>query len=328
MKWDLSADSISQATTRTTNPAPTQRPQWRTGTALMTSGSAGLTLRPWSAAVERRRLEGPAGDVPLLQDAVIGPVGDDRPQCRSQGVSQLRLFLGNGDAALADLEAGRAHDLEVVAASRDLLVVGGHREVLEVGDGPARLDLLEGVGVLLEGEDVDLGLADGGALVLLGGEDVGLLDRPLLHGHGLAAQVLERVDVLRVALLAEDRRAGPEVVDEVDTLPPPLGSVVHRRHDDVESARAQSEDDAGEIGVVDEPELHPQLGAQGVGNVDVEALGDLGVLLEELDRGVLDVGADPNCARVLNGFGQLLPQVGQATAGLVAPTATTRRQRQ
>src|SRR5438270_6837952 len=114
MKWDLSADAISQATTRRTSAAPTQRPQWRKGTALMTSGSVGLTLRPWSAAVERRRLQGPAGEVPLLQDLVVGAVGDDRLQRRLQRVPQLRLFLRDGDAVLARLETGGPHDLEVV----------------------------------------------------------------------------------------------------------------------------------------------------------------------------------------------------------------------
>src|SRR5438105_1102161 len=193
MKCERSADSMSQAAIRRTTPAPTQRPQWRTGTALMASGSALLTLRPRSAAVERRRLQRPTGDVPLLQDAVVGAVGNDRLERRLQGVAQARLLLWNGDSVLADLEAGCAHDLEVASVPGDLLVVGGDREVLEVGDGPAGLHLLEGVGVLLEGEDVDLRLANGAALVLLGGEDVGFLDCALLHGHGLSAKVLERV---------------------------------------------------------------------------------------------------------------------------------------
>src|SRR5207244_1802050 len=111
----------------------------------MTSGSAELTLWPWSAAVQRCRLQRATGDVPLLQDAVVGAVRDDSPQRTPQRVAQVGLLLGHGDAVLADLEAGRAHDLEVVAAAGDLLVVGRHREVLEVGDRPARLHLLERV---------------------------------------------------------------------------------------------------------------------------------------------------------------------------------------
>src|SRR5581483_2952460 len=90
----------------------------------------------------------------------------------------------------------------------------------------------------------------------------------------------------------EHRAAGPEVVDEVDAPAPAFGSVVHGRHDDVEAARPERADDAGEVGVVDEPHLHAELGAEGLGQVVVEALGRGRVLLEELDRGVLDVGPD------------------------------------
>src|SRR5438034_1383202 len=51
-------------------------------------------------------------------------------------------------------------------------------------------------------------------------------------------------------------------------------------------------DDSREVGVVDERELHAELGAHCLREVVVDTLDLRGAFLEELDRRVLDVGAD------------------------------------
>ena len=117
----------------------------------------------------------------------------------------------------------------------------------EVGDGAAGLQPGLGLGVVVERLDGELALAVLLALVGLVLDDV-VVDGAALDGDLLAAQVVDGLDLLRVALLDEDRDAGGEVVDEVDALADLLALVVqallavlgvrHRGHDDVVAAGA------------------------------------------------------------------------------------------
>src|SRR5207244_10367269 len=100
----------------------------------------GRAHAPLGTTVDRRRLERTGAHVPLGEHLVVATVGDDRPKGVPQGFPQLRLARRNRDAVVADLEAWRAHDLEVLAATRYLLVIGGDREVLQVGHGPPDID--------------------------------------------------------------------------------------------------------------------------------------------------------------------------------------------
>ena len=86
-----------------------------------------------------------------------------------------------------------------------------------------------------------------------------------------------------------------EVVDEVGAVRPPFGGVVHRRHDQVEASGLQRADDSREVGVVDELHGDAELRGHRLREVVVDALHLGGAFLEELDRRVLDVGAERSC---------------------------------
>src|SRR5437660_1679799 len=150
--------------------AATHRPQWRRGTARIWSGGVGvLTGAPGPSvsgagtAVDVRGLQGTRRNGPVAEDLIVGTVGDDRLECQLHGVAELGVVLAEGDPVGSALELLTRH-LEVVASARRLGVVGGHGEVVQVGVAAADLELLKGVGVLVELQDVDGCLAGRPAL--------------------------------------------------------------------------------------------------------------------------------------------------------------------
>ena len=176
------------------------------------------------------------------------------------------------------------------------------------------------------------------------GRHVGvLLDGALLDRDLLAAQAVRR-QLLRVALLHQQARAGGEVGDEVDRLLALL-AVGEGREAEVVLARREARDDAGEVGL-DDVDLQAQRLADRVGEVDVHADDRLVVRAEELVRRVRRVGRDRERALALDrgrhrdresaeALGTvlgcvldpllLLPQAASARARLAAvPTAAER----
>src|SRR5579862_709103 len=109
-----------------------------------------------------------------------------------------------------------------------------------------------------------------------------------LGSGGLAADVERRVDVLRIALLRDQRLADAEVVDEGDALGA-RGRVVHPADDCVALVREERGDDAVEAGVLELRLVADQLGHVGA---DVDVRAEILAALDELLGRVADVAAE------------------------------------
>src|SRR5829696_1975557 len=297
----------------------------RLGTRRLNRASRSLTVMagilcdpgPRLGAGQLGALEGAVGHVPLGEDAVVAAVLDDLPERVLEDRPELLVVLADADAVGARVDLV-ADDLEVAALAGDLGVVGGHREVGQGGVGPLELDLEDDLGAARKGAGLD---APGPAAGLLGLDQL-LVDGAGLQGDGGPAQVGHGPHLLGVAPPDQDRGAGLEVLEEADLLGP-FGRRRHRGDDQVELAVLERGDQLVEGGV-DEGEAHPEPAAQLGGKVGVDAadlrlrlahgpvehVGGEGV--EELHRGVGDVGADPDLPGRADPLGQAAAQVGQA----------------
>src|SRR6266852_7099376 len=112
-------------------------------------GSPGPSGSGAGAADDVRSLEATRRNAPRAEDLIVCTVSDDRLQGRLHRIAELGVVLAEGDAVGSAHELLTGH-LEVVAAARRLGVVGCHGEVVQVGVAAADLELLKGVGVLVE----------------------------------------------------------------------------------------------------------------------------------------------------------------------------------
>src|SRR3954452_3651256 len=98
------------ATSTASTTTPTQRPGWRTGTAVMSAGASPgpaevfrevvVTGRPGSArgAVDHRVGDRTRADPPLVQDRLVRPVRDQRLHRAEDRVLGRARGLGDRDA--------------------------------------------------------------------------------------------------------------------------------------------------------------------------------------------------------------------------------------
>src|SRR6266508_219620 len=215
--WTNIADRIAMTT------MATQRPGWRTGTAVTASGRARsavfvsvMTPRAGTrtSGVDGRGVDGPRVNAPLGQDRLVGPVGDERAERAGERIGEVGLLLlDHVPVRRRVVDVTEQLELAVGLLHR----VGDHRGVGEHGVVLAR-DHRGGCLVLpLVPVDGDGRLP--GALARLDtlGQVVGVLDGVGLDGDLLAAGVVG-LDPVRVARLGPPLGARAEVADHVDLL--------------------------------------------------------------------------------------------------------------
>src|SRR6266545_3521806 len=190
--WTNIADRIAMTT------MATQRPGWRTGTAVTASGRARsavfvsvMTPRAGTrtSGVDGRGVDGPRVNAPLGQDRLVGPVGDERGARAGERIGAVGLLhrvggprgVGEHGVVLARDHRGGCLVLPLVPVDGDGRLPGAL----------ARLDTL--------------------------GQVVGVLDGVGLDGDLLAAGVVG-LDPVRVARLGPPLGARAEVADHVDLL--------------------------------------------------------------------------------------------------------------
>src|SRR5918996_4566377 len=306
----------------------TQRPGCRTGTAVMAWGCArsGVFVSVMRAPRSRRSgvegwaVDGARLDAPLLEDRLVGAVGDQRPDRVGDRLAEVGLVLLD-DVTVRGGVVDVTEQLELAVGLLD--GVGDHRGVGQHGVVLAGDDRGRRLALVLVAVDGDLRVAGALAVLVALGQVLGLLHGRGLDGDLLAAGVVG-LDAGRVALLRPPLGAGAEVADHVDLL---LALVVdgERRHPDLVLARLHARDDVGELGRLP-PGLQAQLGRHGVEQVDVEADDRLAVGVEELVGGVGRVGPDQELAvgldRVRDLGGQrLVDRRGRGGRGGAAPGA-------
>src|SRR5215213_9571178 len=310
----------------------TQRPGWRTGTALTVSGGtrSGVLVAvsvmapaPFdrTSGVDGRVVDRPRVHAPLGEDPLVGAVVDQGLDRIGDGLGEVALLLLD-DVAVGGGVVDVAEQLELAVGLLD--GVGEHRGVGQHGVVLARDDRGRGLVLALVAVDGDGRLAVGLALVLAGGgEVVGVLDGVGLDGDLLAAGVVG-LDPARVALLGAPLGTGVEVADHVDLL---LALVVdgERRDTHLVLAGLEARDDRVEHGRLVFG-LEAELGRDGVEQVDVEADDRLAVGVQELVRRIGRVGPDQELAvgldRVRHLRGEcLVDRRGRAGGGPGAPAA-------
>ncbi len=192
-----------------------------------------------------------------------------------------------------------AESLELAAGLLDGVQADGR--VCEHRGGLAGDDVGRDLRLVLLDDLGDRLLAGVGAGLGLGGEVIDL-DGALLDADVQAAGVVG-VDLVRVAGLGHPLGAGVEVAHHVDLLLT-VGVDGEAGDPDVELAGGDAEDDGVEAGRLPLG-LEPELGGNGVEEVDVHALDGLAVGPEELVGGVGGVDADGDGALALERGGEL-----------------------
>src|SRR4029453_16565686 len=305
----------------------TQRPGCRTGTAVMASGCArsavfvSVMRAPGSApsGIDGGVVDGARLDAPLLEDRLVGAVGDQRLDRVGGRLGELGLVLLDHVTVrrrVVDVTKQLELAVGLLDGVRQHGGVGQHGLVLARHDRGRRLALV------LVAVDGDGRLAGALARLLSLGQVLGLLDGRGLDGDLLAAGVVG-LDAGRVALLGPPLRAGIEVADHVDLL---LALVVdgERRHAELVLAGLP-------LG------LQAELGRDRVEQVDVPANDRLAVGVQELVRRVFRVDPDQDLAVGLDlvrhlGGPRLVDRrggpgrPGAPAAGVVLLAATRRHQ--
>src|SRR5882757_543497 len=282
----------------------TQRPGWRTGTALIGAAPVGAELAGGIglgsvSVVTGRSLSGVGvdlcgldralGAVPLGHDLAVGAVLD---QCLHRALDRL------GEVTLALLQRDAVRRGLVLVAQLLELPVGldhrvvHHRRVGQHGHDPLGGQRQRYVGLGLQRGQRDRRLALGLALLVACG-DVLLLHGVLLGADGLAAEVVQ-VDLVRVALQHRRLGAGVEVADQVDGLLA-LGVDGERGHAQLVLVRPDAQQDRAERAVL-ELGGEPELLRDGLAEVDVHPDEGLAVGVVELVGRVRGVAADHQLA--------------------------------
>src|SRR5438128_795532 len=218
----VATEWISEAANSRISAAATQRPGRRTGMALISSGrpaGASLSAAPGSAtsylipslacgAVDRRVAERRALQFPLLEDRLIGAVGDQQLQRREHG---LRHAVVLGQRETLGRSAERRARANLDAELSDL--VGDDRRVGEINFRASAGE--REVGVVLTWEDQQLDRLAGGLALLVLFFGVFQLCGAFLDRNSVAAEFGQRVDLRAARRLGEeclaDRRYGDEV---------------------------------------------------------------------------------------------------------------------
>src|SRR5512132_3818640 len=289
--------NIAATMARTT--IATQRPGCRTGTAVMASGCARsavfvsvmLAPGPADSGIDGGGVDGARLDAPLVEDRLVGAVGDQRLDGVGHRLGELGLvLLDHITVRRRVVNVTEQFELAVglLDGVGDHRGVGQHGVVLAGDDRGGRLVLP------LVAVDGDGRLAGALARLLpLGGEVVGVLDGVGLDGDLLAAGVVG-LDPGRVALLGPPLGARVEVADHVDLLLA-LGVDGERRDTGLVLPGLDARDDRVEHGRLPFG-LEAELGRDGVEQVDVEADDRLAVGVQELVRRVAGVGPDEDLA--------------------------------